>query len=189
MRSTINPHQTRAQGPGYFYGTIRLALAEDPETILAYEMNGQPLPILHGAPLRLRVETQLGFTMVKSSAQSSSSKLQNHGRARRLAGGLSVFQPGGGSDYEFVGSPETKTGTDRGTEGDNYEHRCGVTGFICKLKDRKEVAEGTMAFRFENHQDGHSRPPYFDMTLLDLETDSKEMCAVFRSPAPLTKKP
>jgi hypothetical protein len=22
-------------------------------------------------------------------------------------------------------------------------------GFICKLKDRKEVAEGTMAFRFE----------------------------------------
>ena len=33
--------------------------------MLAYEMNGQPLPILHGAPLRLRVETQLGFTMVK----------------------------------------------------------------------------------------------------------------------------
>jgi DMSO/TMAO reductase YedYZ molybdopterin-dependent catalytic subunit len=28
-------------------------------------MNGQPLPIDHGAPLRLRVETQLGFTMVK----------------------------------------------------------------------------------------------------------------------------
>jgi methionine sulfoxide reductase catalytic subunit len=40
-------------------------LAEDPQTILAYEMNGQPLPVLHGAPLRLRVETQLGFTMVK----------------------------------------------------------------------------------------------------------------------------
>jgi sulfoxide reductase catalytic subunit YedY len=53
------------QGPGYFYGTIRLELAEDPQTILAYEMNGQPLPILHGAPLRLRVETQFGFTMVK----------------------------------------------------------------------------------------------------------------------------
>jgi sulfoxide reductase catalytic subunit YedY len=42
-----------------------LELAEDPQTILAYEMNGQPLPILHGAPLRLRVQTQLGFTMVK----------------------------------------------------------------------------------------------------------------------------
>jgi thiosulfate reductase cytochrome b subunit len=61
-KSTSEPH---AQGPGYFYGTIRLELAQDPQTILAYEMNGQPLPVLHGAPLRLRVETQLGFTMVK----------------------------------------------------------------------------------------------------------------------------
>ena len=61
-KSTSEPH---AQGPGYFYGTIRVELAEDPQTMLAYEMNGQPLPILHGAPLRLRVETQLGFTMVK----------------------------------------------------------------------------------------------------------------------------
>src|SRR5579863_379436 len=61
-KSTSEPH---AQGPGYFYGAIRLALADDPQTILAYEMNGEPLPINHGAPLRLRVETQLGFTMVK----------------------------------------------------------------------------------------------------------------------------
>ena len=61
-KSTSEPH---AQGPGYFYGTIRMELANDPQTILAYEMNGQTLPILHGAPLRLRVETQLGFTMVK----------------------------------------------------------------------------------------------------------------------------
>ncbi len=61
-KTTSEPH---AQGPGYFYGTIRLELASDPQTILAYEMNGQPLPLNHGAPLRLRVETQLGFTMVK----------------------------------------------------------------------------------------------------------------------------
>jgi DMSO/TMAO reductase YedYZ molybdopterin-dependent catalytic subunit/thiosulfate reductase cytochrome b subunit len=61
-KSTSEPH---AQGPGYFYGTIRRELADDPQTILAYEMNGEPLPIDHGAPLRLRVETQLGFTMVK----------------------------------------------------------------------------------------------------------------------------
>jgi DMSO/TMAO reductase YedYZ molybdopterin-dependent catalytic subunit len=32
--------------------------------MLAYEMNGERLPIPHGAPLRLRVESQLGFTMV-----------------------------------------------------------------------------------------------------------------------------
>ena len=61
-KSTSEPH---AQGPGYFYGTIRMELANDPQTILAYEMNGKALPVLHGAPLRLRVETQLGFTMVK----------------------------------------------------------------------------------------------------------------------------
>ena len=65
-RSTINPLRSHTpRDRDTFYGTIRLELAEDPQTILAYEMNGQPLPILHGAPLRLRVETQLGFTMVK----------------------------------------------------------------------------------------------------------------------------
>lgn len=50
---------------GHFYGTLPLELAGDPQTILALEMNGGPLPIQHGAPLRLRVETQLGFKMVK----------------------------------------------------------------------------------------------------------------------------
>ncbi|MHA6688794.1 molybdopterin-dependent oxidoreductase, partial [Mesorhizobium sp. A556] len=34
-------------------------------TILAYEMNGKPVSILHGAPLRLRCENELGFKMVK----------------------------------------------------------------------------------------------------------------------------
>jgi DMSO/TMAO reductase YedYZ molybdopterin-dependent catalytic subunit len=42
-----------------------MQLAVHPQTILAYEMNGQLLPIPHGAPLRLRLETQLGFKMVK----------------------------------------------------------------------------------------------------------------------------
>ena len=53
------------KGPGNFYGTIDFELAKHPQTILAYEMNGEPLPVVHGAPLRLRVETQLGFKMVK----------------------------------------------------------------------------------------------------------------------------
>jgi DMSO/TMAO reductase YedYZ molybdopterin-dependent catalytic subunit/thiosulfate reductase cytochrome b subunit len=52
-------------GPGCFYGTIDMALASHAQTILAYEMNDQALPVAHGAPLRLRVESQLGFTMVK----------------------------------------------------------------------------------------------------------------------------
>ncbi len=36
-----------------------------PQTILAYAMNGRDLPVGHGAPLRLRVETQLGYKSVK----------------------------------------------------------------------------------------------------------------------------
>jgi len=48
-----------------YYETLDLELARHPQTILAYEMNGASLPISHGAPCRLRVETQLGFKMVK----------------------------------------------------------------------------------------------------------------------------
>lgn len=48
-----------------FYESIDLRLAHAPQTLLAYEMNGQPLPVPHGAPCRLRVETQLGFKSVK----------------------------------------------------------------------------------------------------------------------------
>jgi DMSO/TMAO reductase YedYZ molybdopterin-dependent catalytic subunit len=36
-----------------------------PQTILAYGMNGRDLPLAHGAPLRMRVETQLGYKSVK----------------------------------------------------------------------------------------------------------------------------
>lgn len=36
-----------------------------PQTILAYGMNGRDLPISHGAPLRARVETQLGYKSTK----------------------------------------------------------------------------------------------------------------------------
>ncbi|HET7387671.1 MAG TPA: molybdopterin-dependent oxidoreductase [Nocardioidaceae bacterium] len=50
---------------GFFYGTIPRYLATNPQTILALDMNGAPLPLEHGAPLRLRIETQLGFKMVK----------------------------------------------------------------------------------------------------------------------------
>jgi DMSO/TMAO reductase YedYZ molybdopterin-dependent catalytic subunit len=40
-------------------------LAKHHQTILAYEMNGESLLVPYGAPLRLRIETQLGFKMVK----------------------------------------------------------------------------------------------------------------------------
>ncbi|HEX9443965.1 MAG TPA: molybdopterin-binding protein, partial [Candidatus Binatia bacterium] len=48
-----------------FYESIDMRDAAHPQTILAYEMNGRPLAVEHGAPLRLRVETQLGYKMAK----------------------------------------------------------------------------------------------------------------------------
>lgn len=48
-----------------YYECLDIALADQIQTILAYELNGEPLPLQHGAPLRLRVETKLGFKMVK----------------------------------------------------------------------------------------------------------------------------
>jgi hypothetical protein len=54
-----------------FYGfdeymeSIDMIDAFHPQTILAYGMNGKNLPIQHGAPLRARVETQIGYKSVK----------------------------------------------------------------------------------------------------------------------------
>jgi DMSO/TMAO reductase YedYZ molybdopterin-dependent catalytic subunit len=52
-------------GTGKYYETIDLVDAFHPQTILAYDMNDAPLPVAHGAPLRLRVERQLGYKMAK----------------------------------------------------------------------------------------------------------------------------
>ena len=58
-------YQRHEQSGKHYYEVIDLETARQPQTILAYEMNGVPLPIPHGAPLRLRVENELGFKMVK----------------------------------------------------------------------------------------------------------------------------
>jgi DMSO/TMAO reductase YedYZ molybdopterin-dependent catalytic subunit len=52
-------------GTGRYYETIDLVDAFHPQTILAYDMNDVPLPVPNGAPLRLRVERQLGYKMAK----------------------------------------------------------------------------------------------------------------------------
>jgi DMSO/TMAO reductase YedYZ molybdopterin-dependent catalytic subunit len=48
-----------------YYESIDFFDALHPQTILAYEMDGHPLPIAYGAPLRLRLERQLGYKMAK----------------------------------------------------------------------------------------------------------------------------
>jgi DMSO/TMAO reductase YedYZ molybdopterin-dependent catalytic subunit/thiosulfate reductase cytochrome b subunit len=50
---------------GPYYDTHTLENCKNPMCILAWEMNYEPLPIDHGAPLRLRMENQLGYKMVK----------------------------------------------------------------------------------------------------------------------------
>jgi DMSO/TMAO reductase YedYZ molybdopterin-dependent catalytic subunit len=52
-------------GDEIYYETIDLIDARHPQTILAYAMNGNPLPVANGAPLRVRVERQLGYKMAK----------------------------------------------------------------------------------------------------------------------------
>ncbi len=52
-------------GTAPYYESIDLVDALHPQTILAWRMNGQPLPEAHGAPIRLRVERQLGYKHAK----------------------------------------------------------------------------------------------------------------------------
>jgi DMSO/TMAO reductase YedYZ molybdopterin-dependent catalytic subunit len=48
-----------------YYESIDLIDAFHPQTILAWGMNGGALPEKHGAPLRLRIERQLGYKQAK----------------------------------------------------------------------------------------------------------------------------
>jgi DMSO/TMAO reductase YedYZ molybdopterin-dependent catalytic subunit len=50
---------------GVYYDTQSLENVLKPECLLASAMNGVSLPVEYGAPLRLRVENQLGYKMVK----------------------------------------------------------------------------------------------------------------------------
>ena len=48
-----------------YYESCDLDDAFHPQTILAHQLNGEPLPIRNGAPLRLRIERQLGYKHAK----------------------------------------------------------------------------------------------------------------------------
>jgi DMSO/TMAO reductase YedYZ molybdopterin-dependent catalytic subunit len=54
-------------------------------------MNGKPLPVENGAPLRLRVERQLGYKMAK------------YVRAIELVDGFAAFEGGRGGYWEDRG--------------------------------------------------------------------------------------
>lgn len=63
MFHCADPMEQGGRSP--YYESIDMDDAWHPQTILAYELNGKPLPIANGAPLRLRVERQLGYKHAK----------------------------------------------------------------------------------------------------------------------------
>ncbi len=64
--SSVSFRGRRASPAGaFYYESIDLSDATHPQTILAYDLNDQPLPMGHGAPIRLRVERQLGYKHAK----------------------------------------------------------------------------------------------------------------------------
>ena len=60
---TLDPNAP--EGLARYYESIDLIDAYHPQSILAYDMNGEPLAVKHGAPVRLRVERQLGYKHAK----------------------------------------------------------------------------------------------------------------------------
>ncbi len=58
-------YEHASDGTGQYYESIDLIDAFHPQTILAHSLNDKPLSVGHGAPLRLRVERQIGYKQAK----------------------------------------------------------------------------------------------------------------------------
>jgi len=82
------------EGGDRYYDSHSMHDLRHPQSLLAYEMNGERLPILHGRPLRLRVENQLGFKHVKWISEIEFV----HHFSERYAG-----QGGYSEDHDFFG--------------------------------------------------------------------------------------
>ena len=74
-----------------YYESIDFDDAHHVQTILAYELNDKPLPVLNGAPLRCRVERQLGYKQAK------------YIRAIELVESLAAIRGGKGGYWEDEG--------------------------------------------------------------------------------------
>jgi sulfoxide reductase catalytic subunit YedY len=61
----LGPVEHEGEAPGVYYDCHKFSHMSHENTILAYEMNGEPLPKHNGAPLRLRNELELAFKQVK----------------------------------------------------------------------------------------------------------------------------
>lgn len=70
-----------------WWDSLDMADAWHPQTLLAYGMNGRSLPIPHGAPVRLRVERQLGYKSLKYLSQITvTDSVKNIGKGKGALG-------------------------------------------------------------------------------------------------------
>lgn len=108
-----------------FGGSIPLAKALSPDTILADEMNGEPLPKIHGFPLRALVPGYIGARSVKwlSNITVEAEPSQNYFQSRSYK----VFPP--------EGTPGTADWTTARTLGE-----ASVNSVICRPTDGEVVA-------------------------------------------------
>jgi len=63
LRSDIS--RDAAGRPEPYFVSLDLATARHPQTLLATELGGAPLPLVHGAPLRLLTPVKLGLKNIK----------------------------------------------------------------------------------------------------------------------------
>jgi DMSO/TMAO reductase YedYZ molybdopterin-dependent catalytic subunit len=84
--------------PNQYYESIDLVDAFHPQTILAYDMNDAPLGVPCGAPLRVRVERQLGYKMAKYIM-----RIEAVESFRSIAGGKGSFWADRGYEW-FAGT-------------------------------------------------------------------------------------
>ena len=71
-----------------YYESLNLHQAAHPQTLLALDLNGKPLDPDHGAPVRLRIPTQLGYKSAKwVNRIELAGELRSHSSAARAATG------------------------------------------------------------------------------------------------------
>ena len=88
------PSKGGEQSPGQYYESIDLVDAFHPQTLIAYALNGKPLDVPHGAPLRLRVERQLGYKQAKYIQ-----RIEITDSFHRIAGGYGGYWEDRGYDW------------------------------------------------------------------------------------------
>lgn len=91
-------HCADTYGARPYYESVDLIDAFHPQTILAWGMNGETLPVKYGAPIRLRVERQLGYKQAKYVMRIEATD------------DLSKFHGGKGGYWEDVGDYEWYAG-------------------------------------------------------------------------------